>query len=434
MSDNVMHNLFFIGRILFASNETNNLWMIDPETLTAVEKHDSNKLFHLNQSTAHPIFHYKSQEMFTWGCSMTTTGGCKYNIMKIPIIHNNGNTGAAAVMEIAKQCETLCSISPWNYKLSSFIHTCGITDNYFILIEQPFFTNLAKVAKSAAFSKSYSCSEWLECPMDQVSNRFYVIDRRTGLNYCANLAIFSDEPFVFSHVINAFEDDKNYNDIVIDVVAYENPSIFKQETLNLNSLRENGLYELKSAGIATRFIIPKIALDEAKLSDFKEDENLLQFNNKVWTKVKAVKATNNKVLLTGQAFTEAGIEMPVINSNYRGRKYKYFYGTSGFFKNNSYQNSVFKINTENPKKVRTFKDSNCIFGEPCFVAKPLSSPEGRVSEDDGAVLVGVNNFKDGSNYLLILDGKKLKQLGKIIFNSHIPPALHGIFVPEDENT
>jgi len=69
-------------------------------------------------------------------------------------------------------------------------------------------------------------------------------------------------------------------------------------------------------------------------------------------------------------------------------------------------------------------------GEPMFVP----NPNGR-SDDDGVIISAVSVAKQEAKcYLVFLDAKTMEELARAEFQSFIPMAAHGIFLPKNNNS
>lgn len=131
-----------------------------------------------------------------------TSGGAAYNVICFPSGHNMFNNAFVV------------GTLPARWKLNpSYMHTFGITKNYFILIEQPLSISVINSLKVKFFNNPMASSfSWF----DNENTIFYLLCRKTGaLKYT-----FQAEPFFFLHVINAFEID---DCVVIDICCYKDP-------------------------------------------------------------------------------------------------------------------------------------------------------------------------------------------------------------------
>lgn len=66
-------------------------------------------------------------------------------------------------------------------------------------------------------------------------------------------------------------------------------------------------------------------------------------------------------------------------------------------------------------------------GEPLFVPNPTAGPN--AEEDDGVVLTTCMGA-DGRSYLVVLDGRDLKELARAVLPFGTPYRFHGVWLAE----
>ena len=74
------------------------------------------------------------------------------------------------------------------------------------------------------------------------------------------------------------------------------------------------------------------------------------------------------------------------------------------------------------KEVLEWSENGCSPGEPVFIAAP-----GSKEEDEGVVLTVVLDHIHNDSFLLILDGKSFKEIGRARAPHLIPAGFHGQF-------
>ncbi|KAL0187906.1 hypothetical protein M9458_015005, partial [Cirrhinus mrigala] len=123
--------------------------------------------------------------------------------------------------------EAVCTLPCRSLLTPSYYHSFGMTDNYFVFIEQPLKLDILRMA--TAYLRRVS---WASCmkyhPED--STLIHLIDRKTkkevGIKfYTGAMAVY--------HQINAFEDDGH---VVFDVICYDDNSLY--EMFYLDKLKE----------------------------------------------------------------------------------------------------------------------------------------------------------------------------------------------------
>ncbi|CAG7716213.1 unnamed protein product [Allacma fusca] len=397
LTDNDSINLFQLGSEIFASGETCFFRKIDPSSLGTEEKFDTNKCFGLNVACAHPITD-DNGVTYTLGSSVIT--GLKYNIVKIP-------AGKGSAKDLMKKSKIIASINSSWTGVMSYNHSFGMSKSWIIFIEQPYVMNIGKAAVSY-LKGGHTFSDWLEWRGENFKNRFWLIEKETGK--VLKVDFRSNEPFFFLHIINAYEDD---GQVVVDLASYRNPDSLKD--MNLTKVR-NGDLSQDSQASAHRYVIPVIT----ELKDAPENVDLVAIKSTA----SAVRQ-GNEIILTPEALTLKGFEMPVINNKFVGKKHKYFYAAGNM--DSSLSHTICKCDTKKTSSSLVWRESDYYFpGEPVFIPNPNAT-----AEDDGVIVCGVTDSRhDSSDFLLFLDAKTFKELGRVKFRQHIPLAFHGIFLPQ----
>lgn len=106
-----------------------------------------------------------------------------------------------------------------------YVHSFGLTDNYVVAIEGPLIVDIWRALTHRIFATSPA--KWLYWEPNQPT-RFHVIDRQNG----NQVGVFTADPFLVFHHINAFEKDGN---IYLDICCYRNDSVINQ--IYLQNLR-----------------------------------------------------------------------------------------------------------------------------------------------------------------------------------------------------
>jgi len=264
----------------------------------------------------------------------------------------------------------------------AYIHSFGMTENYIILQLWPMFIN----PLTLLWEKSVMAAmKWEE----NSPTRFYVINRNTG----EWIASYETPSFFCFHNINAFEQDGN---IVMDLCSYKDDTLMQKFTVT--NLRD-----------IANVVLPSVSLARYTLEDV----------------ATASKDTVRKATL--KVLMDSAIELPRINPNCHMKPYKYAYGLqygsiSSFFEN------ILKFNTETGEKV-IWSQANCYPAEPIFLPTP-----GGTTEDDGLLLSIVLDGKGVHSFVLVLDAKTMKELGRASVPHVIPYGFHGNFFNDTMNT
>merc|ERR1711936_234787 len=115
-------------------------------------------------------------------------------------------------------------------------------------------------------------------------------------------------------------------------------------------------------------------------------------------------------------------DFPIINEEYRGKKYCILYGWSAYLYS---RNALVKKNVCDNSLSKVMYLENHYSGEMFFVANPEQK-----SEDDGVLLATVFDGEKEKSYLLVLDAATFKPLNKAYLPHNIPFSFHGMYFPE----
>ncbi|XP_070533090.1 carotenoid-cleaving dioxygenase, mitochondrial-like isoform X1 [Ptychodera flava] len=215
-TDNCNVNVMSIKDEMYAMTESPYIWRIDPKTLESVEKLDISEFLAVNMATAHP--HYTNDGTHY---NMGSTFGkvTKYNIIKID--------PADAGKPFLQKSSILCSI-PARGRDPSYYHSFGMTDNYFVYLEQPLYINVMKILKATLLGSSFT--DIMEY-RPQNKARFHVVNSRTGELHSTE---YTADAFFCFHHINAYEDDGH---IVVDLCSYKDEEVIGKNIHRRNEKR-----------------------------------------------------------------------------------------------------------------------------------------------------------------------------------------------------
>lgn len=251
-------------------------------------------------------------------------------------------------------------------KEPAYMHSFSITENYIILTHYPFVVKpLELIIKNKAFIKNFT---W----QPKRGTQFIVINRHTG----AHLGNYVTKPFFAFHHANAFEKE---GQIHLDIVSYKDASILALP-IPIHDSHPSQL-ERFSLSLASGEITSEI---------------LLSVSN----------------------------EFPRINDRLDGKPYQYVYLVSlNDQASDKFLNAegLYKLNTTTKEKLE-WSQKGCSAGEPVFVAAPDAK-----EEDEGVVLAVILDYLQNNSFLLILDGKSFKEIGRAQTPHLIPTGLHGQF-------
>lgn len=272
----------------------------------------------------------------------------------------------------------------------TYSHSFGMTQKYFIFIQQPLTVNLWKLAASRFIGWSI-LETFAWNPKKDVN--FSVISRDTGeiiLNIKA-------DPFFFFHVVNAYDDD---NEIVLDLCCYRDAQIFHQ--LYLEEARD--IQPEKNAQYFTaqlrRYRLP-IVSGQTEVSKLEKEASGQDY----------------------EILSDVCFDLPRINDKYNRLRHRYVYGACSRDNNidGLLLSKLVKVDVETKESLIWAEEDN-IVSEPVFVA----APDGQ-QEDDGVVLSSVYDSMKDNSFLLVLDARTFTEVARAEVPLRFAPSFHGRF-------
>lgn len=116
-------------------------------------------------------------------------------------------------------------------------------------------------------------------------------------------------------------------------------------------------------------------------------------------------------------------ELPSINPNFAGQKYRFVYGASAKRPSNCW-NALAKVDMASGR-VKLWHEPGAACWEPVFVPRPGSDIK---DEDDGAVLCTIMQ-PNGRTALLVLDAISFTEVARAVLPYGLPNGFHGCFIP-----
>ncbi|KAJ8417698.1 hypothetical protein AAFF_G00225410 [Aldrovandia affinis] len=399
-TDNCGNNIIRYGSDYYATSETNYIRKIDPETLETLDKVDYLKYLSVNLVTSHP--HYdKEGNTYNMGTTIAEKGKTKYTVFKVP----STAEGGSEMIPVLKNLEVLSTVPCRSLLTPSYYHSFGMSENYFIFIEQPLKLDLLKMA--TAYLRGVNWATCLKFHSED-NTLIHLIDRKTGKEVATKF--FTDAMLVCHHV-NAFEENGH---VVFDVIAYNDNSLY--EMFYLSKLKEESeeIRKAYSKPKCKRFVLPIQTDKEAQIGD---DLVKLKF-----TTASAVKDKEGKLLCQPEVLCE-GVELPRINYDFNGQKHGYVYFVCAEM--SPIPSKVMKFDIE-MRKMLQWAEDNCWPSEPVFIANPTA-----IEEDDGVVLSSVISTDPlKSNFLLVLDAGSFTEIARAYVDVELHMDMHGIFIPQ----
>ncbi|CAL8336091.1 unnamed protein product [Boreogadus saida] len=387
----------------YVSTETTFMHKVDPETLETTGKVDWSKFIAVNGATAHP-HNDPDGTTYNMGNSYTPKGAF-YNIIRVPPTKSSPE-------ETLEGATVVCSIPSTDKTKPSYYHSFAMSKNYVVFIEQPIKINLLKVVTGKLTGKGISDSVYWEPKLDTI---FHLIDKKTGKLSSVKYHTKAMSTF---HQINAFEEN---GFLLMDMcVSDDGQAINNYMVQNLRKSGEalDEVYNTMCRVFPRRFVLPLNVGTETPCGT--------NLNKQTDSPATAIKISNNKVFCTHEDLHGedlhfyGGLEFPQINyAKYNTRPYRYFYGC-GF--RHLVGDTLIKMDI-NSKQMKVWERPGLYPSEPVFVPSPDAT-----EEDDGVVMaVVITPNKDKSTFLLVLDAKTFKELGRAEVPVNIPYGFHGTF-------
>jgi carotenoid cleavage dioxygenase-like enzyme len=140
---------------------------------------------------------------------------------------------------------------------------------------------------------------------------------------------------------------------------------------------------------------------------------------------------------------EYGSELVRINELFKGRKYRYSYGFTGFAGDGEEKGgfndwAIIKLDhyaaaNMQQSSCKIWKSPNCFPSETVFVPQKLPPFSGQSvnnseSEDDGILISQVYDTEKRETFLLLLNAKNMTELARCYTGERCPISFHGCFI------
>ncbi|KAL1123021.1 hypothetical protein AAG570_002109 [Ranatra chinensis] len=397
-SDNCNISIYPMADEIYAFGEYPTIHRIDPVTLKTLRSVNVFKKVNIVHHTSHP---HVTHDGTMYNVGLAVGRRPAYSIIEFPETKNS-----IYEKDVFSNARIVAAVpARWQFH-PCYMHSFGITDSYYVIIEQPFsISTLSSITLKLCRKAPFDVLQWY----DKESTLIHVVSRETA----EVVQTFSSETFFFFHIINQYEEKDH---VVLDVCIYKDPDIINallvSELKNLMSGKSNQLMNPR----AVRFVLPLKTETESS-------ENLVKVvgsNAKAWRS-----SASNYIQVSPEVLSNMYCEMPRIKyPDMLGKKYRYFYGII-MMGSPVQPGGLVKVDTV--KKTETvWYEEGISASEPVFI--PSNDPK---EEDDGVVLSSLLFNKDNEKRvaLLILDGKTFTELGRTVFDTPctIPSTFHGWF-------
>jgi len=407
---------------------------LDVETLKVIERVDLNKAMGVISAASHPHFE-DDGSMLSIGMTVGALGP-RYVINKIPVDPSEDEedtNGRRLIAELgAPRCFTkvvqVASV-PSRWMLDpGYMHSFSITENYYIVIEQPLTINLPKLVKSLVSADGAIIDGMFwhgESP-----TLFHIIPKDKSKIWGGEKFTFQCDAFFFLHTINAYEKDDH---IVIDISCYRNCSmLYLMSVSELSKAQSNKEYSKKFQGRPHRFVIP-ISFDSLpQFTPNTDRKNLVTLSSPTLTfGAVAQLISEYRIHLTPGKICNVGCETPTINyDEYNGKVYRYFYGICADVDDPDCSGKIYKVDVCTGKVIHWMQD-NVYCAEAQFLPRPKRYASEILEEDDGVIISSLIKGNPDVHFtgLLVLNARTMKEIGRAEFELNGPASkpLHGCF-------
>jgi torulene dioxygenase len=281
----------------------------------------------------------------------------------------------------------------------AYLHSSLITENYFILC-----------VWGAQFAWGGAKIVWEKNMLDAIApfdpskkTLWYVVDRKHGGGVVAK---YECDPFFSFHTVNAWEEtsptDPSQVDIIADLSIYKNLDVIKR--FYFDSIRSRSPASLDYVGEKRRSCDG--FLRRWRLPDV----------------TTAVPEEPREAVIVHTAEHDHSCDLPAMNPRFVTKPSRYIYGVSDRDLSTFFDGIVkYDMKTHTPIFWSVHGHNP---GEPIFVA----DPEG-TAEDDGVLISVVLDGYEEKSYLLVLDAKTLKEVGRASMECVVSFGFHGIYHP-----
>ncbi|XP_014224940.1 carotenoid isomerooxygenase isoform X1 [Trichogramma pretiosum] len=449
LSDNSMISVYPFGDEYYTFTESPVIHRIDPKSLETINKVNVANYVSIVSHTSHP--HVMSDgTVYNLGMSITKKGPA-YSIVEFSPFHYTADEKRKkrkiSMFDEAKIVSTVHSRWVLN---PAYMHSFGITDNYFIIIEQPLAIALVSMVTCQIKNEPMcGCLKFHE----NENTHIHLISRKSGKIERTFIA----EGFFYLHVINQYETrDGGY--VVLDLCCYRDAKMLDCMYVEaMENMHKNPDYSNLFRGRPLRFILPLKTPDDQISSDtnlitindvyqksdtFDDRLNMSKLtkekgisndggdNNSVEEnflnkKAAAYKLPNGEIFVKPELLCDLGCETPRINNSlHLGKEYRYFYAVSSDVDIEN-PGTIIKVDTKNKTK-KIWSEKGIYPSEPIFVQDP-----NKKNEDDGVVLSALvwGQERETTVGLLILDASSFEEVGRVVFDTPgpVPKCLHGWF-------
>ncbi|EZA49146.1 hypothetical protein DMN91_005250 [Ooceraea biroi] len=462
MSDNSMISIYPFGDEYYTFTEAPVMHRIDPKTLETTGRINVSKYVNIVNHTSHP--HVMADgTIYNVGMSITPLGP-RYNVVCFRpncVITDDSEKKKRSMFDEA----TIVASVPSRWLLNpSYMHTFGITENYFIIVEQPLAISFVEMAFAYIKQKQMMNSfKWHE----NEKTLIHILSRETG----HTVRTFVAEVFFYLHIINQFE-TRGGEYIVLDICCYRDPKMLEYMYIDsMKNMHNDADFARLFRARPLRFILPmkhscsdipteydfiatlelsNVVTINSDNTDNKSvhremnfeitnDSNIVELRDgaeqtsvskgnehKSALRIRPIaqRLPDNSIFVKPELLCDVGCETPRINTDsYLGKEYRYFYAISCDMDLDN-PGTLIKVDTFQKTK-KMWQEKGIYPSEPIFVPDPNGK-----NEDDGVVLSSLVWAKEETRVgLLILNAVTFTEIARATFDTPgpVPKCLHGWF-------
>ncbi|XP_058806677.1 carotenoid isomerooxygenase isoform X2 [Phymastichus coffea] len=394
-SDNSMISVYPFGDEYYTFTESPVIHRIDPISLETLDKVNVADYINIVSHTSHPHV-LNDGTVYNLGMSITKIGPA-YSIIEFsPSSFTQENNAKKMKLSMFEQAKILSTIpARWIFN-PSYMHTFGITENYFIIVEQPLSLAIPKLLTNRLKNEPMSASFKFH---EKEKTHIHLVSRESG----KLVQTFIAEKFFYLHIINQYETrDGNY--LVLDICCYRDAKMLDCMYVDMmKNVHQNPDYSKLFRGRPLRFVMPlkmpeantpldlnlirmenvyhrsktcKSRINSTKITkkNITEEHNSknrsnIKLNNPLQKKAQAFRLSNGSIFIKPELLCDLGCETPRINTeSYLGKEYRYFYAMSSDV-DIEYPGTIIKVDTKTKTK-QVWYEKNIYPSEPVFVADP----------------------------------------------------------------
>ena len=386
-TDNASVNFCCIKGKIYAMTEVPIITEIDPSTLANLDRVKLSDGFQdtIKQvffATAHP-HEDDDGSVYNFSVGYDKKNGLAYLITMLPPCTSDRE-------KPLDRGKVITSIPASRQQI--YTHSFGMTQKYFVFIQQPLTVNLWKLAASRFVG--WSILETFAWNPTKGTN-FVVISRENG----EVVLTIKAEPFFFFHIANTYDDK---NEIVLDVCCYPDAQIFYGLYLEETRMTDTAVNNTAFTAQLRRYRLP-IDLDHSKVVTLQKKESGLDY----------------------EVLSDMCLDLPRINEKHNRLRHRYVYGACST--NDEIDGlllcKLIKVDVE-IKESLVWCEEGCLVSEPVFIPAPDSQ-----KEDEGVVLSSVYDTNNDNSFLLVLDALSFTELARAEVPLRFSPSFHGRFLP-----